>query len=72
MWKAYIKVVKKKVPQAVHILDRFHIVANLNKALNEVRAEEAKSLKQKGYEAVLKGSQSLRKSKKVDIRLFSW
>jgi len=56
MWKAYIKVVKKKVPQAVHILDRFHIVANLNKALNEVRAAETKRLKDKGYEAVLKGS----------------
>ena len=26
MWKAYLKVVKKKLPKAVHILDRFHIV----------------------------------------------
>lgn len=56
MWKAYLKVVKKKVPHAMHILDRFHIVANLNKALSEVRAEESKRLKREDYEPVLKGS----------------
>jgi len=56
MWQAYLKVIKKKIPQAVHILDRFHIVANLNKALNKVRAEESKRLERDGYEPVLKGS----------------
>lgn len=56
MWQAYLKVIRKKIPQALHILDRFHIVANLNKALNEVRAEEAKRLKGKGYEPVLTGT----------------
>ena len=33
----------------VHILDRYHIVANLNKALDQVRASEAKRLKADGY-----------------------
>lgn len=42
MLKPYLKVIKKKIPQALHILNRFHIVANLNKAVNEVRAAEAK------------------------------
>ena len=56
MWKAYLKVIKKKLPHAVHILDRFYIVANLNKALAEVRAKESNKLHQQGYEAVLKGS----------------
>jgi transposase len=56
MWKPYLKVVKKKLPHSVHILDRFHIVANLNKALNEVRAEESKRLNQEDYEPILKGS----------------
>jgi len=56
MWKAYLKVIKKKLPQALHILDRFHIVANLNKALSEVRAKEAKRLAADNYEQVLKGS----------------
>jgi transposase len=56
MWKAYLKVIKKKLPHALHILDRFHIVANLNKALSEVRAKEAKRLAADNYEEVLKGS----------------
>ncbi|MGH8649289.1 MAG: ISL3 family transposase, partial [Burkholderiales bacterium] len=50
MWKAYVKVIAKKAPQALHILDRFHIVSNLNKALDEVRAAEAKKINREGYE----------------------
>lgn len=53
MWKAYLKVIRERVSQAVHILDRFHIVANLNKALDKVRAGEHRQLKQDGFEAVL-------------------
>lgn len=53
MWRAYLKVIAKKLPQAVHILDRYHLVANLNKALDQVRAAEAKRLKADGYEAHL-------------------
>ncbi len=56
MWKAYLKVIKKKIPQALHILDRFHIVAKLNDAVDEVRRTEAKRLKADGYEEVLKSS----------------
>jgi transposase len=55
MWKAYLKVIRKKAPQALHVLDRFHIVQHLNKAVNQVRIEEVKQLKQDGYdEEVLK------------------
>jgi len=54
MWKAYLKVIKKKVPQALHILDRFHIVAMLNKAVDEVRRAEVKQLKLAGYDEILK------------------
>lgn len=53
MWRAYLKVIAKKLPQAVHILDRYHLVANLNKALDQVRAAEAKRLRAEGYEAHL-------------------
>jgi transposase len=56
MWRAYIKVINKKAPHALHILDRFHIVANLNKAIDEVRASEHKQLIQDGYQPVLKHS----------------
>jgi len=50
MWRAYIRVIAKKAPQALHILDRFHIVSNLNKALDEVRAKEARKISHEGYE----------------------
>jgi transposase len=50
MWRAYLKVIARKLPGAMHILDRYHIVANLNKALDEVRAAESKRLAQQGYE----------------------
>jgi len=56
MWRPYIKVIKKKAPQALHILDRFHIVAKMNKAIDEVRAAEYKKMKTDGYEPILKSS----------------
>lgn len=54
MWKPYLKVVAKKAAHAIHILDRFHIMAHLSKAIDEVRAQEVKTLQAKGYEPVLK------------------
>lgn len=55
MWKAYIKVIKKKAPDALHILDRFHIVQKLGQAIDKIRAEEVKRLAAEGYdEEVLK------------------
>ena len=48
MWRPYLKVVAKKASKAIHVLDRFHIMAKMNKAIDEVRAKEAK-----GYQPVL-------------------
>lgn len=59
MWQAYLKVIAKKASQAVHILDRFHVVQRMNIALNEVRAGEVKQLKRDGYEPHLKGARWL-------------
>ena len=56
MWQPYLKVIAKKAKQAVHILDRFHIMANMNKQIDEVRRQEAKDLKAKGQGEVLKGA----------------
>lgn len=53
MWKPYLKVIARKATGAVHVLDRFHIMAHLGKAIDEVRAQEAKALKASGYEPVL-------------------
>jgi len=47
MWKPYLRVIAKKADQAINILDRFHIMAHLNKAIDEVRAGEARELKEK-------------------------
>jgi hypothetical protein len=44
MWEAYPKVIREKCSEALHILDRFHIVAKMHKALDEVRAEESRRM----------------------------
>jgi len=49
-------VIAARCSQAIHILDRFHIVAKMNAALNEVRAAEARRLARDGYEPILKKS----------------
>jgi len=56
MWKPYLKVLREHAKNAVLVLDRFHVMAKLNKALDEVRAAEARRLEQDGYEPVLKHS----------------
>lgn len=53
MWKPYLRVIAKKASQAVHVLDRFHIMRHMSKAIDEVRAKELKELKAKGKEPVL-------------------
>jgi transposase len=59
MWEPYLKVIREKCSDALHILDRFHIVAKMNQALDDVRAEEARRLKQEGFDPVLKKSRWL-------------
>jgi transposase len=53
MWRHYLKVIPKKAVNALNILDRFHIMAHMNKAIDKVRAEEVKALAANGYEPVL-------------------
>lgn len=45
--------VRDKCSQALHILDRFHIVAKMNEALDDVRAAESRKMAQDGYEPLL-------------------
>ena len=59
MWEPYLKVIREKCSEALHILDRFHIVAKMNQALDDVRAEEAHRMKQEGFHPVLKKSRWL-------------
>jgi transposase len=53
MWKPYLGAIRDKCSQALNILDRFHIVAKVNKALDDIRASEARRMKRDGYEPVL-------------------
>lgn len=55
MWKSYLHVIAERAPQALNILDRFHIVQHLNKAVNRIRIDEVKQLSADGYdETILK------------------
>lgn len=45
MWKPYLNVIAQYASNALNILDRFHIAAKMNKALDEVRARETRALK---------------------------
>jgi transposase len=66
MWKAYRKSVEKWLPNAEVVFDKFHVVAHLSKALDEVRKNEArrldkddsKILKRKRW-VLLKGAENL-------------
>ena len=53
MWKPYLGVIREMCSQALNILDRFHIVAKVNEALDDIRAAEARRMKADGYEPVL-------------------
>lgn len=53
MWKPYLKIIAKKAGQAIHVLDRFHIMGHFGKAIDEVRAQEAREIKARGQEPVL-------------------
>jgi len=56
MWKPYLNVIAERLGEAVHVLDRFHVMQKFGKAIDEIRAEEAKRLQRDGYEPVLKRS----------------
>ena len=56
MWKPYLNVIRERLGHAVHVLDRFHVMQQFGKALDEIRAEEAKKLVKDCYQPVLKKS----------------
>ncbi len=42
MWKPYLNVLAKEASSSIHMLDRFHIMQAMSKAIDEMRAEEAR------------------------------
>jgi transposase len=53
MWKAFLRVVRQRCSTAIHVLDRFHVMALLSKAIDKVRREEVRSLRAAGRPALL-------------------
>jgi transposase len=56
VWRPYINVVRRHAGEALHVLDRFHIALNLNKAVDETRRREAADLRRAGDKVTLKNS----------------
>ncbi len=53
MWKAYLRVICEEVPDALHILDQFHIRAKFSDDLDKVRRQEINHLNKEGKDPVL-------------------
>ena len=76
MWKTYLRVIREKCGQALHVLDRFHIVKKLQEAVDNVRSAEARRMASDGYEPILKKSrwcllkrpENLTKNQKIKLR----
>src|SRR5215469_14859879 len=68
-WRArHLKVIREKCSEALHILDRFHIVAKMNKALDEVRAGESRRMALEGRTPVLKKSRWLLLKREANLK----
>lgn len=48
MWQPYLNVIAERAQGALNILDRYHIAAKMNKALDEVRAKETREAAARG------------------------
>jgi transposase len=59
IWEPYLKVIRENCSEALHILDRLHIVAKMNKALDEIRAGESRRMASEGQTPLLKKSRWL-------------
>jgi transposase len=54
MWRGYLGVIARRLPQALHILDRFHIRKNLAEAIDQIRRAETHALARAGLAPLLK------------------
>jgi len=53
LWQLYLDVIAQKASQALQVLDRFHVSLNMNKAIDQVRAEESQELRRQGLQPIL-------------------
>ena len=45
MWQPYLNVIAERASGALNVLDRYHIAAKMNKAIDEVRAKETREVR---------------------------
>lgn len=53
MWKAFISVARKRCAAALHVLDRFHVMQLMSKAIDQTRRTEVRALRASGREPLL-------------------
>jgi len=54
MWKPDLDLIAKHAPKALNVLDRFHLVAKLGLAVDEVRRKEMAQLRAKGTDVLVR------------------
>ncbi len=75
MWRAYLKSAAELLPNAVHILDRYHIDSKLNEAVDKTRRIDARELAKSGITilknmryALLKRPENLTEKQQINIQ----
>ena len=53
MWKAFLGVVRARCGDALHVLDRFHVMQLMSKAIDLVRRDEVRALRASGEQPYL-------------------
>jgi transposase len=53
MWQAFRKVVRQRCGVVLHVLDRFHVMQMMSKAIDETRRQEVRALRAKGRATIL-------------------
>ena len=67
MWGGFPKVIKEVFPNALIVIDRFHVMKLVNKSLNKIRLSlELKGLKNRNL--LLKNSCNLTEKEKLELR----
>lgn len=59
MWSPYYQAVRKILPHAKVVVDRFHVMKHLNERINQIRKKIQKNTKNESVRAALKGSRWL-------------
>jgi transposase len=76
MWKAFLKVVRARCGDALHVLDRFHVMQLMSKAIDLVRRDEVRALRAAGAHPyltktrwlLLKRPKNLRRGERARLR----